>query len=1155
MTTSRTNAQQRGDAESNSNAPDSRWLRLRSHVPSLLARAFVVVAALCLLGAIVSTWRPQLQRFGLIVETLFIPASANVGYVAFLAVLAGALARRKRIAFVLVAVFFTLDILSDVVLLLIARPLPPETPSRAIITYTTAVVVNLILQSATLTLLVAARREFYARVQRASLWKAIVTLIGLVVLGITAGYFLVTLSPGTLHGASHRLSWTVEKVLGGAVLFDISRRGLAPGWIALLLGLFGAMALLTALMVLFRSQRAAAVLPADAEQKIRGLLAHEGARDSLGYFGTRRDKLAVFSPSGKAAVTYRVVGGVTLASADPIGNPEAWGPAIAEWLRLAREYAWTPAVMGASEEGARAYARAGLRALQLGDEAIVYTDRFTVEGREMRTVRQAITRVERAGYTARIRRHSRIPVAEMVEIIRRAEQWRDTETERGFSMALNRLGDSRDGDCMLVEALRADGTEAAVLSFVPWGANGLSLDLMRRDRASDNGLMEFMIAALMRQAPALGVERVSLNFAVFRSALEEGARIGAGPILRAWRGLLLFFSRWWQIESLYRSNAKYRPDWEPRFLCFGNTRDIVKVGIASAIAEGFLAAPSLSTLFRRGWGRRRASAVEPEDHTPVMVSSSSHVTSPAALVAGKAKPSKAAQSAKSYWDTAPEQVRVRLAKQTRLRASGIDPYPVGLHVRHNCAAVRTTHEGLAPDTRTDDVVELAGRVMLLRDHGRLCFATIRDWSGDLQLILDEEKLGHTALASWRSTVDIGDHIGVSGQVVTSKRGELSILVHSWQMTGKALRPLPNKRHGLTDPEARVRMRYLDLITHADAQTVLRARGAAVRSLRSSLVEQGFLEVETPILQNVHGGANARPFTTHSHAYDTRLYLRIAPELYLKRLCVGGIDRVFEIGKDFRNEGVSYKHSPEFTMLEAYQAYADYGTMRALVQKLIQRAAVGVHGAPILRRRAGAKTTHDIPGKQPSGVTDIDIAGDWPVVPVHEAIAHATGQQVNADTSRAELLDLAKKCNVAMRPTWSRGAVVLELYERLVEERTVQPTFYTDFPVEVSPLTREHRNDPRLAERWDLVAFGMELGTGYSELTDPVEQRRRLTEQSLLAAGGDPEAMELDEDFLLAMEYGAPPTGGIGLGIDRLIMLLMGVSMRDTIAFPFVRPGH
>ncbi|HEY4461911.1 MAG TPA: bifunctional lysylphosphatidylglycerol synthetase/lysine--tRNA ligase LysX [Streptosporangiaceae bacterium] len=486
----------------------------------------------------------------------------------------------------------------------------------------------------------------------------------------------------------------------------------------------------------------------------------------------------------------------------------------------------------------------------------------------------------------------------------------------------------------------------------------------------------------------------------------------------------------------------------------------------------------------------------------------------------------------------PEQMRVRMAKREALLAAGIDPYPVGFPRTATIAEVRAGHEGLPPDTATGDEVGVAGRVMLSRIGGKLCFATIRDATGDIQVMISLAGVGEGALAAWKRDVDLGDHIGVHGEVITSRSGELSVMADAFAITAKSLRPLPDKHKGLSDIESRVRQRYVDLIVNPDARRMARLRSDVVRALREQMHARGFMEVETPVLQAIHGGANARPFVTHGNAYDTDLYLRIALELYLKRLVVGGIENVYEIGRVFRNEGVDATHNPEFTMMEAYQAYGDYGTIGDLTRELVQGAARTALGSTVIRRADGR---------------EYDIGGEWRSVTVHDAISAALGEKITPDTSEEELRELARRASVPLEPGWNQGQVVLEMYERLVEKQTVEPTFYRDFPVEVSPLTRAHRDDPRLAERWDLVAFGAEMGTGYSELIDPVEQRKRLTEQSLLAAGGDPEAMQLDEDFLRALEYGMPPTGGMGMGIDRLLIMLTGATIRETILFPFVKP--
>ncbi len=487
---------------------------------------------------------------------------------------------------------------------------------------------------------------------------------------------------------------------------------------------------------------------------------------------------------------------------------------------------------------------------------------------------------------------------------------------------------------------------------------------------------------------------------------------------------------------------------------------------------------------------------------------------------------------------APEQIQVRRAKLDRLRAAGIDPYPVGYPRTDTIAQVRERHPDLPADAATGDRVGVTGRVILSRIGGKLCFATIRDGSGDLQVMISLERVGADALAAWKQDVDLGDHIGVTGEVITSRSGELSVLADSYAITAKALRPLPDKHRGLGE-EARVRQRYLDLIVNPQARKMAEVRAAVTRSVREELHARGYLEVETPVLQTLHGGANARPFATHMNAYDMELYLRIALELYLKRLVVGGIERVYEIGRIFRNEGADSTHNPEFTMLEAYEAYGDYNTIATLTRKLLQAAASEALGGTVLHRADG---------------TEIDIAGEWRQATVHGSLSEAIGEEVTPDTSLDALRKLAASAGVELKPEWGPAQVTLELYEHLVESRTVEPTFYRDFPVEVSPLTRQHRDDPRLAEKWDLVAFGTEIATGYSELVDPLEERARLTAQSLLAAAGDEDAMQLDEDFLRALEHGMPPSGGMGMGIDRMLIMLTGAGIRETVLFPLVKPS-
>ncbi|MFI1352292.1 phosphatidylglycerol lysyltransferase domain-containing protein [Streptomyces sp. NPDC020898] len=474
--------------------------------------------------------------------------------------------------------------------------------------------ISLALTAAFVAALVVGRREFYAKGDRSNPRLAAAVAVGGLLVSSLLAALLVTVA--NQADDSHRSTFLERWNYGTMRLISVAAddSGFAgistPNWVDVVINVISTVLILAVLYAAFRSRRAVDRLTEDDETRLRALLDRHGDRDSLGYFALRREKSVTWSPTGKAAVAHRVVGGVSLAGGDPIGDPEAWPGAIEPWLAEARAHGWIPAVMGASEEAGTVYARHGLDALEIGDEAIVETAAWgsggnppgkhsSLEGRAMRTVRQAYNRVRRAGYTVRVRRHADIPADEMTYLLQRADDWRDGATERGFSMALGRLGDPDDGQCVMLECADGEGELRAVLSFVPWGPNGLSLDLMRRDRDSDNGLMEFMVIELLQRAQEIGITQVSLNFAMFRSVFERGGRIGAGPVLRLWRSLLSFFSRWWQIESLYRANAKYRPIWDPRFLLFEKSADLPRIGIAAARAEGFLEAPGLPKWLHR----------------------------------------------------------------------------------------------------------------------------------------------------------------------------------------------------------------------------------------------------------------------------------------------------------------------------------------------------------------------------------------------------------------------------------------------------------------------------------------------------------------------------------------------------------------------------
>lgn len=542
-------------------------------------------------------------------------------------------------------------------------------------------------------------------------------------------------------------------------------------------------------------------------------------------------------------------------------------------------------------------------------------------------------------------------------------------------------------------------------------------------------------------------------------------------------------------------------------------------------------------------------------------------------------------------DDVPEQITVRKAKREQLLAQGHDPYPAELPITTTIHEIRSQYGELEAGVELTDVqVGIAGRVMLMRPSGKIAFVVLQAGDGErLQVIFSLANVGKESLTALKASVDLGDFIFVHGYVGTSKRGELSVFaapliaaenaqsadaeavqseeaaneqnasageaasaaaganaqIPAWHMASKALRPLPKtfineagEEMALSE-ETRVRQRHLDLITRQSARDMIRIRAAVMRSIRRTFENRDFIEIETPILQTLHGGAAARPFTTHINAYDEDLYLRIATELYLKRAVVGGVERVFEIGKNFRNEGADSSHSPEFSALEAYQAYGTYDSMAELTRAIVQNAAQDVFGTQQVTLADGSI---------------YDVSGEWDQIELYPSLSEAVGEEVTVDTPRERLAQLAEAHGVKVKPYAVSGKIAEDIWEELVGAKLYAPTFVRDFPEDTSPLTRYHRSKPGLTEKWDLYIRGTETATAYSELADPVIQRERLTAQSLEAANGDPEAMQLDEDFVAAMEQGFPPTGGMGMGIDRLLMALTGLGIRETIAFPFVKPA-
>lgn len=1100
-------------------------------VPRILPHILKAAALLSLLGGLGLSRTSIYPALNAPFWWLGVPTGASVFGSVLLLLWAAAAMRRKRIALVLAVIVESLNVIAGLVTLMVpSAPILAESP-----VWYAVIAVSAFAQALIVLLLWYARDAFPGRLVPGA-WKSALAVLVVGLLSVAgSGVVLASTFHHKLPTLALRLQWVGQRILGsdfGRLLGFGKVHG--PHWADFLLSFLAAVVVLMALNVFLRSAHRTA-RPGD-DLKVRRLLL-EHPEDSLGYFATRRDRLTVFSADGRAAVSYGVSGGIAMAAGDPIGARASWEAAITAWMEECRLYGWIPAVISASESGARAYRSEGLRVRRMGDEAVVEVSRFELRAHPQ--VAKAVRRVRASGAVVEVRRLADIPHGEREQLRRATADWRHGE-ERGFSMALDRTLDDVDARELVATVRGADGALQAVLGFAPWGMRGVSLDVMRRSPAAVNGAIEAMVAAILEEGPGLGVERVSLNFAMFRTIFVDGLAVDASFKARVLASLLRKASRFWQLEQLYESNAKYGPTWVPRYLCFLDAAQFASVVLAAGILEGFIPV----------WAGRSTVApcdgLEGDDYAEAV----------------------AAQVAEHVRDLLPvrrltqEEQHHRQALEA-LRSAGTDPYPVGVEPGDTPGTARARLAGLGGEAggRVEDL-RVQGRVALVRDHGGLLFADLTRGDERIQIMLDAS-IPSARLQQWKTGIDRGDIVVVAGDGVLTRTGEPTIAVREWSVLSKSLsalpRPRPDAEGRLRSPRSQGASRTRRLLADPEAVEVLRARSAVVSSLRSTLGHQGYAEVETPILQAVHGGANARPFITHLNAYDTDVYLRIAPELYLKRLAVAGMDAVFEIGRSFRNEGVDATHNPEFTSLEAYRAHGDYTTMRLLTEQLITRAAIAVHGAPIALRPAGTPGTQGLEVVARRAGVDyvgVDLSGHWPVLSVHEAISRAVGREVTVDTPVPELEVLARAHDIDLPPAAGAGEIIGALYDDLVEARTLAPTFYTDFPVETSPLTRQHRDDPRLAERWDLVAWGMELGTAYSELTDPAEQRERFTAQSLRAAAGDPEAMSLDEDFLQALELGLVPTGGLGLGVDRVAMLVTGAaSIRDVIAFPYARPQH
>lgn len=1087
-------------------------------VPTVLVNVSVVGAMWSLLTLFVhQRTHPFVQLVDAAFLAVNVPAGPGVLDAVVLMILAMAASRRKRLALWAFVVVQVLGGLASVLTLTDPQGVAP--PRLAVCG------VSVVVALVCLALSWRARPAFPGRIVPGSLVGSLAILIGGLGVNALVGILLTSVGP-LRHRYEGSAEWVLARVLGRvAAVFVTDQTSLhGPRGLGLFLSFCSAVVTVAALVFFLRGQRTSGRTPAD-DLFVRGLLLRWG-QDSLGYFATRDDRSVVASTDRRAAISHGVAAGVSLAGGDPLGDPQSWDNAITQWRAECARFGWIPAALSVSEQGARAFRNQGFIVKAMGDEAVIHTNAFDLNAPQMRPLAQAVRRARREGVDISIRQLRDIDEDERLELAEAARTYRRGD-ERGFSMSLERILEPVDGRTTVVVARGADGGVQALLTFVPWGARGVSLTLMRRSPTSVNGIVEAMVVALVEHGRDGAIDRVSLNFAMFRKVLDEGVAVDATLNARLARRVMLLASRKWQLDSLYESNARYQPEWVPRYLCFLSYAEATPVVIASGVLEGFLPR----------WGPRLPDRPElTEDH----------------LRRVRALEDEAARALPER--TVSEQSRVRRDKAARLAAAGMEPWPPSVALGEEPASLLREGADLAPGTDTGRRVVTGGRVRAVRDHGRIVFADVQRRGVRLQVVLDASRVGAEQMGLWRLT-DIGDVVAVEGTLGRTRRGEVSVLADRWRMAAKSLRPLPAPGTGL-DPRTRSRQRVVHFLTDPTAVDLLRRRSKVLAEVRAVLGEQGFVEVETPMLQPVKGGANARPFVTHLNAYGTDVFLRIAPELYLKRLAVAGMGAVFEMGRSFRNEGADATHNPEFTSVEAYRAGGDYTTMRRLAQDLIQRAAVAVNGSCTCLRPAGSPGTGSAPvAARLDGVdlASVDLSGDWPVVTVHDAVSRAAGREVTPDTPAEELHRMCVDVGAPIPAVADGGALLGALYETLVESRTVAPTFYTDFPASTSPLTRRHRRDPRLAERWDLVAFGVELGTAYTELTDPLDQRERFTEQSLAAAAGDPEAMSIDDAFLDDLELGLPPTGGLGIGVDRMVMLLTGMSIRQVLAFPYVRP--
>lgn len=1095
----------------------------RQRVPAWMGWIYTIAALFCL---VMIPFRyavgHRVGRFTYLVLTVLgVPSTATLGTAVLLAFLALLCFSRKRIGVIALIALHTLHALLSLVALIFSVSNPDVTLAVYLF-----LGFRLLLSSFFVAILFASARSFWGKINAQSAWKALVILISgqLLVFGI--GLAMARVLAPRSWASSPLAIWVYSRMSGLRL-----HRGLAihlmfahqPGFRALsfFIMVLSGLVMMIAANRFILGQRAKARTRSE-DLALRSLLIKWGKADSLSYYATRDNRAVIFSADGQAVVSYGVALGVALAAGDPIGDPSSWENAVQRWKSYCYRQGWIPAVISASAQGARIYRNQGLRVRKMGDEAIISPERFERNSSAGRALLAAQRRVARAGVEIEIRRQGELSPAQLREVAMVAELFR-RGNERGFSMSLDRMFAPQESDQLIVTARGKDGQLQCLLTFVPWGQRAVSLNLMRRAESAVNGVVEAMVLTLLQQGSEKGIERFSLNFAMFREIFVEGEAVDATINDRVKRALFVKASRFWQLESLYESNARYNPKWLPRYFCFSSDPLVPLSLIAAGMLEGFVPAPQASV---RG---------EPFDWEV----DSQYLSELEAM--------RSDYTAAKLQVKLSEQQRSRRAKAEKLSAAGIESFPAGFDLGIPLSQAKARLDA----GEGEAAIRTFGRIVARRNHGGVVFWDLYYQGCYLQVVLERRNLTPEQFAHLR-LLDLGDLIVVSGRCGASRNGTPSLIAENWTLAAKALRPIPHPAARL-DIATRTRERTMTLLNDAAAMRRLQARSRALSAVRKELIERGYLEVETPMLQAVQGGANARPFVTHSNAYQVNMFLRIAPELYLKRLAIAGMGAIFEMGRSFRNEGADATHNPEFTSLEVYKAGSDYQEMMTLTRELYQAAARAIHGKEIALRPINPEDAGA--GSSDAEFEEVDISGQWRVISVFEAVSQAVGTTVTPDTGEEDLRSLCAEHHLTPPPGANCGTLLGTLYDELVEARTVKPTFYCDFPVESSPLTRRHRTDPRLAERWDLVAFGMELGTAYSELTDPRDQRERFTQQSLAAAAGDPEAMSLDEDFLNCLELGMTPLGGLGLGMDRMAMMLLGCDIRQVLAFPFVKPRN